>query len=579
MSISTTKLTDSCKKELLRIIGYVTDKELKTLLKTESSFNAGGFRSQKPALLRKRLEQLVFSGTEISRQVRSVLASHSRSTSLLGHLSTETLASTATAWAALLGEHVFITAALLDARAAVRKKAEMWLGRTPHFVAVEPEKALRELSETFGDIRGIFGMDPSGTQPVTKESWNDKKERLDQRIKTLQAENRRLKGVDDKNTRTNTLLKKQQEECSLLNEKLKKNESALRKTRSELESVKAELQRETSRREERLQAALDISLSREFHGWLAEAKAVEIEAGNKVTADDAVEFAKAALKKQAQVDRHSKNRLELGERLKQLTELQQEISETLQHAIHQSPDLKQAQAKLTGEINHLQSLLTPQLDLSPMEIALIKNIHSVPDDALPAIRSLPRQLCELKLIKSAALKNIEAEFNKRLSAIEATGVPVDPEMEMRTDAAARLGRALAGKEPAILLLDGHNVLFGLQARYMPPRGKAVPDKKKRQKLVEDVVRIAEPNPALRAIILFDGHTRSDTDPSPNVRVTYSGGEGEHRADKVIVDQIRFFKSAYPQSTVLLVSNDNELCRNARKLGAQDLSVLDFGGFL
>jgi hypothetical protein len=48
---------------------------------------------------------------------------------------------------------------------------------------------------------------------------------------------------------------------------------------------------------------------------------------------------------------------------------------------------------------------------------------------------------------------------------------------------------------------------------------------------------------------------------------------------VIIDKIRFLKSAYPDATVLLVSNDNELCKDARRLGAQDLSVLDFGSFL
>jgi len=160
MSICKTQLTEPCKKELLRIISYVSDKELITLLKTEPTFSAGGFRSQKPALLRKRLEQLVFGGPELSRQIRTVLSAHSRSASLFTHLSTETLTSTSSAWATILGDHVFLIAALLDPRQPVRQQAEKWMERTPHFLQTEPDKAITELSETFEDIREILSINP-----------------------------------------------------------------------------------------------------------------------------------------------------------------------------------------------------------------------------------------------------------------------------------------------------------------------------------------------------------------------------------------------------------------------------------
>ena len=98
-------------------------------------------------------------------------------------------------------------------------------------------------------------------------------------------------------------------------------------------------------------------------------------------------------------------------------------------------------------------------------------------------------------------------------------------------------------------------------------------------LARDVVRLAGPNPALRAWLVFDGPTRQDTRAAPNVRVTYSGGQGEHRADGVLLDNIRFFISASPETPILLVSNDQDLCAHARRLGAVDLPVLDFGAFI
>ncbi len=579
MSISTTPLSEPCKKELLRIIGFVTDKELATLLKIEPLFSAGGFRSQKPALLRKRLEQIVIGGTPVSTQVRSMLAAHSRAASLLSHISTETLTRKSAEWAALLGEPVFLIAALIDSRKTVRARAEHWLERSPHFLSTDPPLARADLAATFADVLELAGALPGGDVPVTRESWNEQKERLEQRIRTLQTENRRLKGVDDQCSRTASLLRKAAEENESFALKLKSSETQLRQARQEVESVKAELQRETSRREERLQAALEAALAREFHGWLAEARAVESAALHPEAARDAIEFARAALRKQAQTDRHSHNRAELTARLEQLRELNGTVRASLRNALRQCPELKQAGEKIEQEISALERLLPPGESAAPLEEALISKIHAAADEALPQLRALPKLLRELKLLTPHSFENVESEFNRRLSAIEALGVPPEPELDRREDGLSLLGSALAGRTPAILILDGHNIIFGLPARYMPARGKSVTDAQKRQNLIDDLVRITRPNPAVRAILLFDGHTRSDTNPSANVIVTYSGGEGEHRADRVIIDKIRFLKSAYPDTTVLLVSNDNELCKDGRRLGARNVSVLEFGSFL
>jgi hypothetical protein len=579
MSICTKELNQPCRDELLRIIGRISQQELTRLLATEPAFKTGGFRSRKPELLRKRLEQIVLGSSKISGLTRNVLAAHSRSATLLTHLSVETIAATASAWAALLGDGTFLTAALLDPRTELRDKAEKWLERTPHFATPAPQAALSELTELFSDIFELLGAEKSATPPPTRESREEQREKLGQRIKALQTENRRLKGVDDKRRRSETLLTKATEQIKSLEAKLKSKQSELRRYHRELEDVKKELQRETTRREQRLQAALDLRLAREFHGWLAEARSLEATALGPVDAQDVAKRARAALKIQAAIDRHSGNRLKLEERLENLTSLRQKVENTLKNAIRQAPELKLALAQLNDEIHHLQMQLNIESELSPLERILLNQIHSVPEELLPRLKTLLKELNSLQLLDRSAVKTLNQELSKRFGAIEALGVAVDPDMEKRHDALALLGRALAGKMLAVLLLDGHNVLFGLQARYMPPRGKAVPDREKREKLVSDVVRITHPNPAMRAITLFDGATRSDSNPSPNVRVIYSGGEGEHRADKVLIDQIRFLKSVDADAAVLLVSNDKDLCREARRLGAKDIAVADFGAFL
>jgi hypothetical protein len=98
-------------------------------------------------------------------------------------------------------------------------------------------------------------------------------------------------------------------------------------------------------------------------------------------------------------------------------------------------------------------------------------------------------------------------------------------------------------------------------------------------LVRDVVRLVSATPTLRTQIVFDGPTRTDTSTAPNVTVTYSGGEGEHRADNVLLDNIRFHTLESSEIPILLVTNDNDFRAKARRLGAQCLSVPDFGAFI
>jgi len=255
------------------------------------------------------------------------------------------------------------------------------------------------------------------------------------------------------------------------------------------------------------------------------------------------------------------------------------VTAALQHALRQSPDLKRIEAELTREMTRLRNVLDPESPASPLEQALLARLHAVTDNALPAFRNLPDQFLALGLLEETSAKRLRAAFQKRFSVIQALSVPPDPETEAKRNNASRLGRALAGQLPAIVLIDGHNMLFGLPARYNPPRGGAATEADKRNRMIADIVRIAAPSPAVRIGIVFDGPERMDTHASPNVRITYSGGTGEHRADHVLLDNLRFYRKSDPEMTVMLVSNDVELCTSARRLGAVIIPVLDFGAFL
>lgn len=141
-----------------------------------------------------------------------------------------------------------------------------------------------------------------------------------------------------------------------------------------------------------------------------------------------------------------------------------------------------------------------------------------------------------------------------------------------------LRRAMAGKTPAILLIDAHNSLFALQGRYRLPGEHTWPTAQAREWFVSDVALALRESPNVRAYIVFDGPRYSQATKSGNVTVIYSGGEGEHRADGVLVDLAHFLDDS-GSSGILIVTNDGELAGLASRHNAGNLAPTDLLPYL
>ena len=560
------------------MVDCLSDGDLAILAAMEVAFQTGGFRNSKPPIIRTRIRQLVTGSQPISDILRKHLAKRSRMASLAELLPPHVLCDNRHAFVTLSNAHTFLVALLLDARAEMREKAETWLKDETPFLSLAPEDALKQLRDLCDPLTELLGASASDDMPVTQDTWRAQKEQLDLRIRDLNEQNRRMRGVDDKVAGLSRQLKTAETQLALTKEKLDEAEKSLRQKNAETEKLVAAINKETVNRDERLTAALDLALAKEFFGWLGHARALEVQAHTIDPYSDVLKQAEAALAHQVELDRHTGNRMTLESRLAELEKMQSRMIQTLEYAIRQSPELKRIEVVLSSEIEKLRALLYPTESLSPIENLLIERIHTAPDNALPALRPLPDLMTAAGLLPQGANGRVLAAFRKRFGTIQALGVAPDPETDSRKPAVSLLGRALAGQQPAMLLVDGHNALFGLPTRYNPQRGSSASEGDKRNKLATDIIRITAPNPAVRVWIVFDGPQRMDTQASPNVRVTYSGGEGEHRADAVLLDNIKFFRAADPTMAVLLVSNDSDLCKEAARQGAQIVPVMDLGMF-
>jgi hypothetical protein len=572
-----TRLTPELEAELKHVCDALPDAELVGLVQAEPAFLAGGFRADKPAAVRTRLRQSAVGTQLISDAVRRLLAAHSLNRPLVARLSRTVLLDLRHELAALFGGSRLLLAMLLDERPEVREVAGRWLAADQPFTALEPAVAASVVREAFARLLDAVGAPAAAGAPLTREGWRDEKDSLNEQLREARAENRRLKASEERLARTRDQLKAAEAGGAEARAKLDETAARLRQTTRERDEARIELTREQTHREERLCAAVDARLATEFAGWLAAARGLEAAAATPATGlEDVLARAEAALARQAVEDRHSGNRARLRTRLDQVDGLLARVREGLAAALYQTPDLRQAETELDREAGRLRGLLGLLTPATPFEAALAAHFNGAHANDLPHLRALLDRLAAIGVLDAPAMGRLDVLLTRRQAIAQATGDLPDGPVGMATGV---LQRALAGRQPAILLVDGHNALFGLQGRYMAPHGSAVPDGNKRARLVADIVHRLKGHPTCRAWIVFDGPEASDASPAPNVRVTYSGGQGANRADGVLLDNVRFFRAVDPTIPILLVSNDNALGAEARRLGAQTLAALELGAVL
>lgn len=579
MALLSIPLTPDCECEVVHLIEHLPETALAPILTTDPAFQTGGFRAEaKPAVLRQRIRQITLGATPVSDALRTALAKRSRAALLVRQLTPDSLAVLRHALAALFTPQSLLVGMMLDLRLDVRTLATTWMQQP--FSTPDMTLAQQQVCEHFAILLTLIGTPnfPTKEPVLTPERWREQKNQLDLTIHELREELRRLKGVDDRLSSVAQQLKKCQAKESDDQRKIDQLENELRQKNSALDLVQAKLARETAHRDQRVKAAVDLALATEFHGWLAHAKTVEAHVATHATASTVLEQAERALENQAAMDRHYGNVHMLQQRLTQLERMAEHVDLALRQSIRQSPELMRIAPALRDEIQTLRNVLDPMPERVPIERDLIQHIHTLKENDLHALIDMPERLVALHVLSPESAARIAAEIRRRCAALDAREIPISETMTQRKTPASLLARALAGQIPALLLIDGHNAIFGLPARYHPARGESATESEKRQKLTQDVVRVTAASPALRTSIVFDGPTHKEEQAAPNVRITYSGGSGEHRADVVLLDMIRFFAEANPEMTLLLVTNDNDLRKEAHRLGAQTIPVLELGAF-
>lgn len=126
---------------------------------------------------------------------------------------------------------------------------------------------------------------------------------------------------------------------------------------------------------------------------------------------------------------------------------------------------------------------------------------------------------------------------------------------------------------ALILIDGHNLLYALRPRFAAQLVDGHPGTAAREALVAQLVAVFD-QPGQVVRIYFDGGEAHAEQRSAQVEVIYPGGEGDQRADRAILAALPQ-RGQTPLADAIVVTRDIKLARRARKRGATAIDPAAF----
>ena len=291
--------------------------------------------------------------------------------------------------------------------------------------------------------------------------------------------------------------------------------------------------------------------------------------------------AAAALERQRPVDRHSGNRATLTRTLEERRQMLAQVQHARIEALTPLPELASIAAELEHEIGELERHLgQADAQLTPTVAGLLARINAAQAiDDLTEVRQFIQQATAYGLLQRNELDRLYRAMNDK------TGLLYDKAELSRENRSDRpkprffdLRRAVARGEPFTLVIDGHNVLHALEDIFGRHFADGHPGTKARFEFADRLNRIFD-RPGADVLLYFDGDDPSERSLSDQVRVVYSGGTGEHRADEAILKRLSFYFQSAPSAPVCLVTRDADLARQASAMGATIIHPEEFAASL
>ncbi len=237
--------------------------------------------------------------------------------------------------------------------------------------------------------------------------------------------------------------------------------------------------------------------------------------------------------------------------------------------------LQSEKQKLEQEKQTLSQMLDGEKSCRAADSELLLALYASVNTFSSENTNLKRELADLKRASEVRRQeeriSVKAEFQKTL--IETVPIKTLPRTA-RERLADITTSSIKADDALVFLIDGHNMLNLIQP-YASARDAGATHEEQRKALLKDLAVIQSRLGGCEMRIFFDGPTASETTALGNkdLKIIYSGGTGDHRADRRIIGYIEF--AHLQKNKTFTVTEDQDLRKEASTSGSLLLYPREF----
>ncbi len=235
----------------------------------------------------------------------------------------------------------------------------------------------------------------------------------------------------------------------------------------------------------------------------------------------------------------------------------------LQNAVTPVPQLRPTLGEVEAEIGRLERLLGVAARAPEVVSRLLAGVNAAGTwEEVRTLSQVVDQMSEAGLLGGPEARTVYNAVQRKFSLLQ------ERTRSFEGDNGWSLRDTLFRNKPALLLLDGHNILFSLQDVFGADYENGYPGPLARQRLTRIVERLVQNRSNLRVRLCFDGPDARSVQVSSNVSVEYSGGTGRDRADEMIVSRLLFKDLQTLDQKVFVVTDDRRIRHAILQSGAK-----------
>lgn len=529
--------------------------------------------AQNVPVARQRIKSLLKNDRHLDTYTATLLRGTGLASEFVVVLSEAALQEGFSDLARYFGEADFLAAALIDEREAVRDLAhefiDGWDGQdTGEAGRAEAAESIRSAFASFlENTKGLLGDTLPPESRMDGDQGHAAKGKPDRALDSAKAEldrvtrkgERERKEFQDKITEKQKEIDRRRDDLFTYRNDSKTRDAESAQAKKELAELQASLT-------QHIDEGVDKALSGTLRQWL-----VPVRNGEEALADarqsDLAGRAAEVLERQRAADLNYGNRVALTRLIEERRQLLTEIQRARLEALNPLPELRSIADHLEREIGDLAHRLgLPQGEIAAAAAGLLLRINEAQTlEELSVVRQFIQQAAAFDVLHRNDLHRLYRAMDDKAGLLYDKAKVVGAVGAGSLKSRFFLRRAAAQGDPFTLFIDGHNVLFELQDIFGQYFVDGFPGTRARAEFGKCLTRIFD-KPGADVLLYFDGDDPKQHSLSDQVRVIYSGGTGEHRADEAILKHLMAFNQSARPGPLCLVTRDVAFARQAREMG-------------